>query len=102
VSAVRFLPEAEAEYLHEVSYYSSVRPGYGIRFKDAVKTAAARLLVEPLIGTPAPEDTRKVRIKGFPLSVVYRGTATELLIVAIAADRRRPNYWVRRVGGRRG
>jgi plasmid stabilization system protein ParE len=93
---VRFLPEALAEYLHEVACYSSVGPGYGVRFKDAVKSAAARLLTEPAIGTPATQGTRKVRIKGFPFSIVYRRTGAELLSVAIAADRRRPNCWLGR------
>ncbi len=100
MSRVRFLPDAQAEHLHEVAYYSEVRPGYGIRFKAAVKTAAAHAVTAPLIVTPSAGGTRKVRIKAFPFGMVYRSSEAELLIVAIAADRRRPNYWLRRLESR--
>jgi hypothetical protein len=36
VIPVRVLPQAEAELLHEVEYYSNARTGTGIRFQAAV------------------------------------------------------------------
>ena len=90
----RFLPAAEAGFLHEIAYDSEVLEGYGVRFQHAVKAATARAVSNPGSGTPAPGGTRKMRVKGFPFCVVYRPSAAEILVVALAPDRRRPGYWL--------
>lgn len=95
---VRFLPPAEAELLHEVEYYSSARAGTGVRFQAAVEAALERAARHPLGGAPSPKSTRSVLVKGFPFSVVYRANELELLVVAVAPHRRRPGYWVARIG----
>jgi toxin ParE1/3/4 len=101
VTAVRFLPEAEAELLHEVEYYSGAGTGTGtgtgIRFQAMVEAAILLAVQHPLGGSPYPHDTRAVLVKGFPFSVLYRVSDHELLIVAVAPHRRRPNYWKLRV-----
>ena len=96
--SVRFLPQAEAELLHEVEYYSKARAGTGIRFQAAVEASLERAARHPLGGAPSPKGTRSVLVKGFPFSVVYRANESELLVVAVAPHRRRPGYWQRRIG----
>jgi toxin ParE1/3/4 len=98
VISVRFLPPAEAELLHEVEYYSSARTGTGVRFQAAVEAALERAARHPLGGAPSPKGTRSVLVKGFPFSVVYRANELELLVVAVAPHRRRPGYWMARIG----
>lgn len=93
----RFLPQAEAELLHEVEYYSKARAGTGVRFQAAVEASLELAARHPLGGAPSPKGTRSVLVKGFPFSVVYRATALELLVVAIAPHRRRPGYWGPRI-----
>ncbi|EHR70790.1 Plasmid stabilization system protein [Burkholderiales bacterium JOSHI_001] len=95
--AIRFLPDAEAELLHEVEYYSNARSGSGVRFQAAVEAAVDRALRHPLGGAPSHKTTRSILIKGFPFSVVYRPSDSELLVVAIAPHRRRPGYWLSRI-----
>ena len=94
---VRILPEAEAELIHEVEYYSSARRGTGVRFQAAVEAATDRAFRHPQGGAPSLGGTRSMLIKGFPFSLVYRHTDQELLVVAIAPHRRRPGYWVVRL-----
>lgn len=96
MTPVRFLPEAEAELLHEIDYYSGTASGAGIRFQAALEAALERAVHHPLGGAPASHGARSVLIKGFPFSVIYRPTDAEILVVAIAAHRRRPNYWTGR------
>lgn len=48
----RFLPEAEAELLHEVSYYSEARPGAGVRFQAAIEAASVEPVVTPKVELP--------------------------------------------------
>ena len=97
MTALRFLPEAEAELLHEVEYYSDVRPGTGIRFQAAVEAALGHAMRHPSGGAPTGERTRGVLVKGFPFTVVYRATEGELLVVAVAPHRKRPGYWLSRL-----
>lgn len=95
--AIRFLPEAVDELLREVAYYAKARSGTGLRFQAAVEAAAARASHHPLGGAPSFEGTRSVLVKGFPFSLVYRPSAREILVVAVAAHRKRPQYWLSRV-----
>lgn len=95
--AVRFLPDAEAELLHEVAYYARARTGTAIRFQVAVEASIGRATHHPAGGAPAPGGTRCMLVKGFPFSIVYRAGEAELLVVAIAPHRRRPGYWLQRV-----
>ena len=94
---VRFLPAAEIELLKEVTYYSKGRTGTGVRFQVAIEAAVSLAATHPLGGAPSFAETRSVLVKGFPFSVVYRPSEQELLVVAIAPHRKRPQYWASRV-----
>ena len=94
---VRFLPVAEIELLKEVTYYSKARAGTGLRFQTAVQAAVSRAATHPLGGAPSFKETRSILVKGFPFSVVYRPSQHELLVVAIAPHRKRPQYWSSRI-----
>lgn len=96
--AVRFLPQAAAELLHEVEYYSKGSTGTGIRFQAAVEAAIERASRHPLGGAPTASGARSVLVKEFPFSLVYRADEGLLLVVAIAPHRRLPGYWMSRIG----
>ena len=94
---VRFLPAAEIELLKEVAYYSKARTGTGTRFQAAVQAAVSRAATHPLGGAPSRKETRSMLVRGFPFSVVYRASEREVLVVAIAPHRKRPQYWASRI-----
>ena len=56
-----------------------------------------RVVHHPLGGAASFRNTRSVLVKGFPISIVYRLSKTEVLIVALAAHRKRPQYWLGRI-----
>ncbi|MFO1269784.1 MAG: type II toxin-antitoxin system RelE/ParE family toxin [Rubrivivax sp.] len=93
---VRFLEEAQAEFLAQVSYYEERQMGLGERFRLSVVAATALASAHPKLGSPWRLRTRRVFPKGFPFSVVYRIEPTELVVFAIAHFKRRPTYWRRR------
>jgi len=93
----RFLPSAEAELLAEVAFYSDAREGLGVRFQAAVEVTLARALEHPTSGVAGRRSTRRLAIKGFPFFLIYRPAADELLVVAVAHQSRRPDYWLARV-----
>jgi hypothetical protein len=97
VIKVRFLPAAEIEFLKEVAYYSKGRSGTGIRFQFALQAAVSRAASHPLGGAPSHKETRSMLVRGFPFSVVYRASAQEVLVVAVAPHRKRPQYWASRI-----
>lgn len=93
----RFLPEARLELLQQIEYYGNVREGLGVLFQHAVSEVVRRAVANPEQGAPRAHDTRRMLVKKFPFSVIYRVTGDVVLIVALADSRRRPDYWVRRV-----
>ncbi len=91
-----FHPAAQAEHLENVSYYERQHPGLGALYltdftftMDAVCSAPQRYLV-----VDAP--IRQARLKRFPFHVLYRFEQDDVLILAIAHYRRKPNYWKER------
>ena len=93
----RFLAAARLEHLAEVAYYSEIEPGLGLRFTDAVAEATARALAFPLAGSPFGSGTRRVLLKDFPFSLVYRPEPNGILVLAVAPQAKRPGYWRSRV-----
>lgn len=93
---MRLRGEARQELLQEVQYYEEKRPGTGRRFREAVSSALNLVRRFPGGGALGPAGTRKTKVKGFPFTVVYRDEPKEVIVFAIAADRRQAGYWLAR------
>jgi toxin ParE1/3/4 len=100
VKRARFVAPAREEFLADVAYYDQVQPGQGVRFAAAVEEATARALAFPLSGSPATPTIRRVIIKNFPFSIVYRPEADGIVVFAVAHHSRLPGYWRNRVSAR--
>jgi plasmid stabilization system protein ParE len=100
VSRARFIAAARLEFLAEVIYYGEAEAGLGARFAAAVEEAAARALVFPLSGSPYRSNTRRVLVKDFPFSLIYRPEPEGIVIFAVAHHARRPYYWRSRLRAR--
>mgnify|MGYP001237709116 CR=1 FL=1 len=96
----RFIAAARLEFLAEVIYYNEAQSGLGERFTTAVEEAAARAAGFPLSGSPSRAKTRRMVVKGFPFSLVYRPELDEIVIFAVAHHARRPFYWQSRTRAR--
>ena len=72
MNRARFIAAARLEFLAEVIYYIEAQPGLGQRFAATVEETATRALAFPLSGSPFRSNTRRVMVKGFPFSLVYR------------------------------
>jgi toxin ParE1/3/4 len=91
---LRNLKAASKEFAAAVRWYEKQRPGLGGEFFDAVVHATSLIQAQPEIGTLSPDRrTRRVLVERFPYQVVYRLSADEIVIVAIAHTKRRPGYW---------
>lgn len=99
---VRFEDEANHEYRAAARWYEARRAGLGAEFLDAVDDTLRRIVLFPSAGAPVPRvpadlTVRRAPVKRFPYHVVYLKTEATIRVLAVAHDRRKPDYWRRRV-----
>lgn len=93
-----FHPAAEAEFLESVGYYESRVPGLGGAFIEEFEALAAVIGDSPKGWQVELEpDIRRAPLHRFPLSIVYREKTGVFQILAVAHDKRRPQYWLGRL-----
>lgn len=91
---VAFHPAAAAEFRAAVEYYDAALPELARRFYQAVRHATQLASEHPEAGSPrAPNGVRRILVIGFPYDVVYWRRDAAVEIIAVAHQRRRPNYW---------
>jgi plasmid stabilization system protein ParE len=96
VIAHRYLPLAREELNEAASFYGARVPGLGAAFLDDVDRSIEMMCGNPRIGAAAGRTFRKLLVRRFPYSIIYALRDEELVIVAIAHQRKRPGYWRRR------
>jgi hypothetical protein len=99
---VEFHPEARAELDLSALWYEERRSGLGVEFRDAVSAALGRVEqfpaafplwpIEPNLGL------RRVSLKRFPFALAFKAYADRISVYAVAHAKRRPLYWLSRVG----
>ena len=94
--AHRYLPLAREELNEAASFYEARVPGLGAAFLDDVERSIEIICESPRIGVAAGRTFRKVPLRRFPYSVIYALRGEEVVIVAVAHQRKRPGYWRRR------
>ena len=92
-SPIRFFELALEEVSEAERYYSSRSLLLGSEFVDALDHAVARIRAFPESGGPHVGGTRRLLLDRFPFSVIYEVTEGEIVIVAVAHQRRKPGYW---------
>jgi plasmid stabilization system protein ParE len=95
---LRNLRAAGAELGAAVQWFEEQRPGLGAEFYDEVIATTARIQAFPEGGALISPNqlTRRMIVSRFPYQVVYRLTPTEIVVLAVAHLKRRPNYWKHR------
>jgi plasmid stabilization system protein ParE len=93
VTRHRYLPSAREELNEAAAYYEASVPGLGEAFLGDVERAIETVRESPGIGSSVGRGFRKAILRRFPFIVVYARRDEEIVIVAIAHQRRRPGYW---------
>lgn len=93
-----FHPAAEAEHLESVAYYESKQAGLGAsylaEFERTMSEACGAPHRYPVEKQP---DVRRIRMKRFPFAVLFRESSGAVQVLAVAHNRRRPQYWLGRL-----
>jgi toxin ParE1/3/4 len=93
-----FHPAVEAEFLESVGYYESLVLGLGGALIEETEALADLICSSPHAWQiELAPDIRRAPLHRFPLSIIYRQAADSLQVLAIAHDRRRPQYWLGRL-----
>ena len=92
---IRIHAQASVELTEAIRWYESKRPDLGAELLDEVTSAIDQLSLRPESGNPLSVDqkTRRLLISRFPYQLVYRIRPAEIVVVAIAHVKRRPEYW---------
>ena len=98
MTQARFTALARAELLAEISYYENRRSGLGARFRAEVEATSELAASSPTSGAPIAGVARRRLLPTFPFALVYTETDYGILIHAVAHNRRRPTYWIERLG----
>ena len=67
------------------------------RFFDTYLQARELILEDPDRYTIIFEEYRRVHLKKFPYKIIYAFEARTVYVIAIAHDKRHPDYWKDRV-----
>jgi len=91
--SVRLLESAQAELDDAIAWYASQAPGLGDAF--LIETLKTLKLIEqyPKAWHPLTQQVRRCRLRRFPYSVIYAQEGSDLLVLAVAHQHRKPGYW---------
>jgi toxin ParE1/3/4 len=93
---VRFVKEANREFLEVIAYYEDARRGLGRRFKEQVDRAILRAAAHPQLWYLRPGGYRRINLRRFPFYIPYIERGEILWVLAVAHTRRAPHYWITR------
>ena len=99
---IRLTSEAKDDLAQAATWYEDRREGLGLAFLAAVDRAIDSIARWPHTGTPIEDvradlDARRTGVRRFPYYIAYVVRHDHVLVVAVAHERRRPLFWLRRV-----
>jgi len=95
---ILFRPQARAEVLEAQAWYEGRARGLGFEFARSLEAAVASAERDPEAFPFVTDNCRRVLLRRFPFSMVYRVRGDELLVVAGFHHRRDPSKLARRAG----
>ena len=93
---VIFTRIATQELEDAVRFYELEYAGLGRSFKEEVKKAALRVAEYPKAWSIERGEVRKCLLHRFPYKLLYSVEEDHVLVIAIAHQHRKPDYWVGR------
>jgi plasmid stabilization system protein ParE len=90
-------PKARVEVIEARNWYYDRSPLSSVAFSHAVDGAISRIRESPNSFPIADHATTKFVLQRFPFNIFYRIGEIEIVIVAVAHQRRKPGYWSDRV-----
>ena len=96
MTTVRYHQAAEAELLEQIRYLEGQARGLGRLFFVEIHKAERQLARHPASSPEILPGIRKHLMRKFPYLMIYSIEDGNILILAVAHAKRRPDYWVGR------
>jgi toxin ParE1/3/4 len=93
VNQLRFHSGARAEFRESALFYEGELPGLGTEFVSEVERTIKFIITHPSAGSPLWGNFRRAIVRRFPFAIIYRTKDETVYVVAVAHQRRSPNYW---------
>ncbi|NQT16854.1 MAG: type II toxin-antitoxin system RelE/ParE family toxin [Planctomycetes bacterium] len=90
---VNYLPGARRDFDESFDWYADRSAIAAERFANAVDAAMLRIAQDSRMLTHVDGVHQECPVKRFPFRIIFRHAQDQILIVAIAHAKRRPNYW---------
>ena len=90
---ISLLPAAEEEIAEAFHWYFERSPFAADAFRSEVVAAIESLAEDPLMWPADSEAVRYYILRRFPYTIHYEAEGTEVTVLAVAHQRRRPSYW---------
>jgi len=90
---VEILPAAEAEFREAFLWYFERSPLAADAFRTEVFDAVDGLEEHADMWPEDEDGTRKCGLRHFPYTVFYEVAASNVTVMAVGHQRRRPGYW---------
>ncbi len=91
---VIFTRIATQELEDAIRFYELESAGIGQRFKEEVRKAAVRIAEYPQAWSVERGEVRKCLLHKFPYKLLYSVEEGHILVIAVAHQHRKPDYWV--------
>jgi plasmid stabilization system protein ParE len=91
---VVFSKLASLELEDTIAFYETEQAGLGFRFKEEIKSSILRIKEHPEAWSIERGEIRKALLHRFPYKILYAIEKEKIIILAIAHQHRKPNYWV--------
>ena len=85
---------ASLELEDAIAFYETELEGLGLRFKEEIKSAILRIKEHPKAWSIERGEIRKALLHRFPYKILYALEKEKIIILAIAHQHRKPDYWV--------
>ena len=92
----RFLPPAEEELTEASLYYETASAGLGLDFLSDLQLTVGAIREHPEIGQSAGRIFRQTSFRRFPFLLIYVEEKNDIVVIAVAHQKRRPGYWRKR------
>jgi plasmid stabilization system protein ParE len=98
---LRVVSAAEDELVEGAAWYEDRQSGLGEQFINEYQDAILRILATTgsyarLETTRSRRNLRRCFLKRFPYYVAFELLDEEIVVLAVAHTKRRPNYWIKR------
>ena len=85
---------ASLELEDAIAFYETELAGLGFRFKEEIKSSILRIKEHTEAWSIERGEIRKALLHRFPYKILYAIEKEKIIILAIAHQHRKPNYWV--------